>query len=315
MEGILSDVINPNIILEYVTSREKYLSGKRSEKMIEEVSIKNQPRAEKPKQASSYNNYSDFTTETFIDRMFEQPVKRDVVSKVARDLNINYHTAVGWWHLHNETEDIAYKKSEQNNGPKKLIYDCTQRARSKSGSTAIVKQPKARSSSHTVIGAIHSSTVMHIVMKKPLSRRETESAKKKRKSNSGKKRAAAEIDKADMSTENNDMSNKPVAKGTTTAHFVKFINDLLDIMDMDDGMKGRYLVLDNKSKLMIHKIESRGYRAMYLPPYSPELNPIEQFWAIIKGKIKRDRLMTEKIYLVELQMPGQIINCFNKAPF
>lgn len=144
---------------------------------------------------------------------------------------------------------------------------------------------------------------MHIVMKKPLSRRETESAKKKRKSNSGKKRAAAEIDKADMSTENNDMSNKPVAKGTTTAHFVKFINDLLDIMDMDDGMKGRYLVLDNKSKLMIHKIESRGYRAMYLPPYSPELNPIEQFWAIIKGKIKRDRLMTEKIYLVELQMP------------
>lgn len=49
MEGTLSDVINPNIILENITSREKYLSTKRSEKMIEEVSIKNQPRSEKPK--------------------------------------------------------------------------------------------------------------------------------------------------------------------------------------------------------------------------------------------------------------------------
>ena len=39
------------------------------------------------------------------------------------------------------------------------------------------------------------------------------------------------------------MSNKPIPKGTTTAHFVKFINELLDIMDMDESMKGHYLVL------------------------------------------------------------------------
>ncbi|KAG0754237.1 hypothetical protein G6F57_014185 [Rhizopus arrhizus] len=118
MEGILSDVMNPKIILENITSREKYLSAKRSEKMIEDVSIKNQPRSEKPKQASSCNNYSDFTRETFIDRMLETLVKRGVVSKVARDLNINYRTAVVWWQLYNETEDIAYKKSEQNRGQK-----------------------------------------------------------------------------------------------------------------------------------------------------------------------------------------------------
>jgi transposase len=33
---------------------------------------------------------------------------------------------------------------------------------------------------------------------------------------------------------------------------------------------------------------------MYLPSYSPELNPIEQFWAIVKGKMKRHRLTTEE---------------------
>jgi transposase len=76
-------------------------------------------------------------------------------------------------------------------------------------------------------------------------------------------------------------NNKPVAKGTTTAHFIRFINELLDIMDMDESLMGRYLVMDyctiHKSHPMIRKNDSRGYRVMYLPPCSPELNPIEQF--------------------------------------
>ncbi|KAI9246041.1 hypothetical protein EDC94DRAFT_500354, partial [Helicostylum pulchrum] len=42
----------------------------------------------------------------------------------------------------------------------------------------------------------------------------------------------------------------PPSKGTTTAHFVKFMNELLDIMDMDESLKGRYLVMDNCT---IHK--------------------------------------------------------------
>ncbi|EPB87867.1 hypothetical protein HMPREF1544_05396 [Mucor circinelloides 1006PhL] len=98
--------------------------------------------------------------------------------------------------------------------------------------------------------------------------------------------------------EGTDESNKPVPKGTNTAHFVKFMSELLDIMDLDRSLMGSYLVMDNcsihKSHPMFRKIESRGYRVMYLPPYSPELNPIEQFWAIVKGKMKRHRLMTEE---------------------
>ncbi|KAG1148408.1 hypothetical protein G6F37_000414 [Rhizopus arrhizus] len=76
-------------------------------------------------------------------------------------------------------------------------------------------------------------------------------------------------------------NHKLVAKGTTTAHFVRFINELLDIMDMDESLMGRYLVMDyctiHKSHPMIRKIESRGYRVTYLPPYLPEFNPIEEF--------------------------------------
>jgi hypothetical protein len=76
-------------------------------------------------------------------------------------------------------------------------------------------------------------------------------------------------------------NNKLVAKGTTTAHFVRSISELIDIMDMDKSLMGSYLVINyctiHNSHPMIRKNDSRGYRVMYLPPCSPELNPIEQF--------------------------------------
>lgn len=34
-------------------------------------------------------------------------------------------------------------------------------------------------------------------------------------------------------------------------------------------------------------IEIRGYRAIYLPSYSPGLNPVENFWSIVKNSVKR----------------------------
>lgn len=75
------------------------------------------------------------------------------------------------------------------------------------------------------------------------------------------------------------------------------MNELFDIMDIDESLKGSYLVMDNctihRSYPIIKKIEDRGYRVMYLPPYSPELNAIENFWAIVKRKMKRESLMTE----------------------
>ncbi|KAI8878314.1 hypothetical protein K501DRAFT_196105 [Backusella circina FSU 941] len=70
---------------------------------------------------------------------------------------------------------------------------------------------------------------------------------------------------------------------------------------------------------------------MYLPPYSPELNPIEQFWAILKGKLKRHKLLTEEklsdriaeacnampseiLYNFASHSKRQIIQCYNKTP-
>ncbi|GAA5816096.1 hypothetical protein MFLAVUS_009618 [Mucor flavus] len=39
-------------------------------------------------------------------------------------------------------------------------------------------------------------------------------------------------------------------------------------------------------------VTSRGYRVICLPPYLPELNPIEQFWAVVKNSVKRSKFDT-----------------------
>lgn len=36
-------------------------------------------------------------------------------------------------------------------------------------------------------------------------------------------------------------------------------------------------------------IESVGCRLLFLPPYSPDLNPIEQWWSALKARIRRLR--------------------------
>lgn len=201
-------------------------------------------------------------------------------------------------------------------------------ARSAAGTRARVKTKKTRSPSHTIIGAIHSGSVLLVQLRKPPSKKELlgqQTPKKRKTTIKGVKRAA--------SPPPEDKVNPP--KGTTTAHFIKFINELLDVMDLDEKLKGCYLVLDNasihKSQPMKRKIEKRGYKLMHLPPYSPELNPIEQFWALVKRRLKRDRMMSEEnlssriadacnqvlisdLYGFANHSKHQIRNCFNKTP-
>jgi transposase len=51
------------------------------------------------------------------------------------------------------------------------------------------------------------------------------------------------------------------------------------------------LVLDNlnvhKSPAMLKAVEGRGASAMFLPPHSPDLNPIEQMWSKVKALLRK----------------------------
>jgi len=52
------------------------------------------------------------------------------------------------------------------------------------------------------------------------------------------------------------------------------------------------IVMDNASfhrkKQLIPLAEKTGHRLIFLPPYSPELNPIEHFWSWIKRFLKKN---------------------------
>lgn len=54
---------------------------------------------------------------------------------------------------------------------------------------------------------------------------------------------------------------------------------------------GMVVVIDNasthKSKRTMNLILAAGCRILFLPPYSPQLNPIEHHWSAIKTKIRK----------------------------
>lgn len=135
------------------------------------------------------------------------------------------------------------------------------------GETPVVKTPTTRAESKTVLGAICYRGIVQLTLRQPF----ILSGRKKRKFTG---ETAADV-----------------TRGTNTGHFKQFLLNVMDELDKDEQLSGMYLVMDNAS---IHKsvsveriVIARGYKVLYLPPYSPELNPIEQFWHQLKSKIKR----------------------------
>lgn len=54
--------------------------------------------------------------------------------------------------------------------------------------------------------------------------------------------------------------------------------------------QGQVLILDNasfhRSEESRKLVEESGCKLLFLPPYSPDLNPIEKYWANMKRKVK-----------------------------
>jgi len=148
----------------------------------------------------------------------------------------------------------------------------------KKGSRAIVKVPKTRAITTTILGAISPFGVVSVSVRRP----KAMTPSKKRKT-----------------TDSRAVDKTTSKRGTATGHYFNFLSSTMDVLDRHKMFKDNYIVMDNAS---IHQhedirkyIENRGYRCVYLPPYSPELNPIEQFWSVCKSKLKREQLLEETL--------------------
>ncbi|KAI7907604.1 uncharacterized protein BX663DRAFT_5437 [Cokeromyces recurvatus] len=74
MEGVLTEITNPNIVLETITSRKKsYSANKPVEKDVVEETTKHSKAQNSNTKTTTYNTYTDFQREQFIDKMSEAP--------------------------------------------------------------------------------------------------------------------------------------------------------------------------------------------------------------------------------------------------
>ena len=73
---------------------------------------------------------------------------------------------------------------------------------------------------------------------------------------------------------------------------------------------GMVLIIDNasfhKSTKVIDLIEAVGCRVIFLPPYSPDLNPIEHHWTAAKNAIRKAAEKIKDFYEAAIQALGEM---------
>ena len=89
--------------------------------------------------------------------------------------------------------------------------------------------------------------------------------------------------------------------------------------------RGDVVILDNlpahKGSRVREAIEAAGASLLYLPPYSPDFNPIENAFAKLKALLRKaaertvEGLWTAIGYLIDLFTPQECINYFTAAGY
>lgn len=93
--------------------------------------------------------------------------------------------------------------------------------------------------------------------------------------------------------------------GTTAKKFAEYLKDILiPTLDTDS-----VIVMDNMrshhAKHVKKVLKQSGIKYLYLPPYSPDLNPIEKLWSKTKAFLRK-----EKVRIVN-ELPAAIQKAFS----
>ena len=77
---------------------------------------------------------------------------------------------------------------------------------------------------------------------------------------------------------------------------------IVDKSDKIEDLRKRLLQEGNKTSFCEMKAQELGHKVLYLPPYHPEFNPIEQAWAFIKRRVGSNPKYNIQ-YICEQQLP------------
>jgi len=104
-------------------------------------------------------------------------------------------------------------------------------------------------------------------------------------------------------------------------YFLAYVNQIL----LSTLKEGDIVVLDNLGSHKVagvkEAIESVGARVMYLPPYSPDFNPIEQVFSKLKAMLRKKKARTmEDLWknigeLCDIFTPKECYNYYKNAGY
>lgn len=90
--------------------------------------------------------------------------------------------------------------------------------------------------------------------------------------------------------------------------FIDFIEHKL----MPHLSDGDVIIMDNcrthYARIVPDRLEALSIKTLFLPPYSPELNPIEESWSVIKARLKRKKARNISDYVDGLMEAKQGIH-------
>jgi transposase len=86
---------------------------------------------------------------------------------------------------------------------------------------------------------------------------------------------------------------KDIEGPVNTENFLQFVKEEL----LETLRRGDVLVMDNlwahKDPEVLAVLEAHGIRVLHLPPYHPQFNPIEHFWARFKAFLRKTKARTK----------------------
>lgn len=101
-----------------------------------------------------------------------------------------------------------------------------------------------------------------------------------------------------------------VPHGTNATHFFLFVEEMADVLDKY-GMNNMFIVMDNagihKTKAVVQAIKDRGHHPLFLPPYSPFLNPIEECWPKMKAVVRKTPLKKHESLASRIQEAAKTV--------
>ena len=96
--------------------------------------------------------------------------------------------------------------------------------------------------------------------------------------------------------------------GTTVERFKRYLE--IDLLPHLNGKS--VLIMDNMklhhAKAVRNLLDSSGVRYIYLPPYSPDLNPIEKLWSTVKSFLRKFKARTLDALPNAIQCAFQIVS-------